>query len=86
MSALSTPDPEARNAFYGAVFGWETDSFGPMTLWRLPGFVGGEPAQPVPRDLVAVGQPGDDAAAGRSTSGSTTPTPPRSEPPSSAAP
>ena len=28
-------------------------------MWRLPGFVGGEPEQPVPRDLVAVGQPGD---------------------------
>ena len=36
MSALSTPDTEAANAFYGAVFGWETDSFGPMTLFRLP--------------------------------------------------
>jgi predicted enzyme related to lactoylglutathione lyase len=25
-----------------------------MTLLRLPGYVGGEPAQPVPRDVVAV--------------------------------
>ena len=79
MSELSTPDTEASNAFYRAVFGWETDSFGPMTLFRLPGFVGGEPAQPVPRDLVAVGQPGE-TPRWASTSGSTTSTPPRSEP------
>jgi predicted enzyme related to lactoylglutathione lyase len=59
LCELSTPDTEASNAFYRAVFGWETDSFGPMTLFRLPGFVGGEPSQPVPRDLVAVGQPGE---------------------------
>jgi predicted enzyme related to lactoylglutathione lyase len=59
MSVLATPDSEAANAFYHHVFGWETDSFGPMTLFRLPGFVGGEPEQPVPRDLVAVGQPGE---------------------------
>lgn len=59
MSALSTPDTEAANAFYHRVFGWETDSFGPATLYRLPGFVGGEPQQPVPRDLVAVGLPGE---------------------------
>ena len=59
MSELSTPDTDAANAFYHRVFGWETDGFGPMTLFRLPGFVGGEPQQPVPRDLVAVGQPGD---------------------------
>jgi predicted enzyme related to lactoylglutathione lyase len=61
MSELSTPDTDASNAFYRAVFGWETDSFGLMTLFRLPGFVGGEPSQPVPRDLVAVGQPGETA-------------------------
>jgi uncharacterized protein len=59
MSVLSAPDAESANAFYGRVFGWETDSFGPMTLFRLPGFVGGEPSQPVPRDLVAVGEPGE---------------------------
>ena len=59
MSELSTPEAERANAFYGRVFGWETDSFGPMTLFRLPGFVGGEPSQPVPRDLVAVGLPGE---------------------------
>jgi uncharacterized protein len=55
MSLLQTSDPEAAKAFYGAMFGWETEAFGDQaTMWRLPGFVGGEPAQPVPRDLVAV--------------------------------
>jgi predicted enzyme related to lactoylglutathione lyase len=58
MSALNTPDPETAKAFYGSVFGWDTDSFdlgeSEITLWRLPGYVGGEPEQPVPRDLVAV--------------------------------
>jgi predicted enzyme related to lactoylglutathione lyase len=62
MSILSTPEPEAAKAFYGAVFGWETESFGPATIFRLPGFVGGEPQQPVPRDVVAVMMQGDVAA------------------------
>jgi predicted enzyme related to lactoylglutathione lyase len=62
MSMLSTPDPEAAKAFYGAVFGWETESFGPAAIFRLPGFVGGEPQQPVPRDVVAVMMQGDAAA------------------------
>jgi predicted enzyme related to lactoylglutathione lyase len=54
MSALRTHDPEAAARFYGAVFGWQTEPFGPATLFRLPGYVGGEPSQPVPRDVVAV--------------------------------
>jgi uncharacterized protein len=58
MSALSTPDPEGAKAFYGAVFGWETSTFPAgeieFTLWRLPGYVGGEPSQPVPADVIAV--------------------------------
>jgi predicted enzyme related to lactoylglutathione lyase len=58
MSILNTPDPEGASRFYGAVFGWETESFGAgnggVTLWRLPGYVGGEPGQPVPRDVVGV--------------------------------
>ena len=58
MSLLSTSDPETAKAFYGAVFGWETETFGAgqtaVTLWRLPGYVGGEPEQPVPRDVVGV--------------------------------
>jgi uncharacterized protein len=53
MSLLSAPEPDAARAFYGAVFGWETEAFGPATMLRLPGFVGGEPQQPVPRDVVA---------------------------------
>ncbi len=55
MSSLSTPDPAGAESFYGAMFGWEAKQFGPgMTLLRLPGYVGGEPGQPVPRDVVAV--------------------------------
>ena len=61
ISALSTPDPESAKAFYGAVLGWETESFGTATLFRLPGFFGGEPTQPVPRDVVAVMMEGDGA-------------------------
>lgn len=56
MSMLNTHDPEGAKAFYGAVFGWETDSFdmggGEITLWRMPGYEGGEPEQPVPRDVI----------------------------------
>lgn len=61
MSALSTPDPSAVADFYRDVFGWEREQFGPMTLWRLPGYVGGEPSQPVPRDVIGVAQPSDGA-------------------------
>jgi predicted enzyme related to lactoylglutathione lyase len=59
MSMLSTSDPDGAKAFYRAMFGWEAEAFGSeVTLFRLPGFVGGEPAQPVPRDLVAAMTPG----------------------------
>ncbi len=58
MSQLNTRDPDGSRAFYGAVFGWETDTFdlgeGEITLWRLPGYVGGEPEQPVSREVVGV--------------------------------
>jgi predicted enzyme related to lactoylglutathione lyase len=58
MSQLNTRDPEGAKAFYGVVFGWETDTFdlgeGEITLWRLPGYVGGEPEQPVSREVVGV--------------------------------
>src|SRR3712207_3820787 len=58
MSQLNTRDPEGAKAFYGAVFGWEPDTFdlgeGEITLWRLPGYVGGEPEQPVSREVVGV--------------------------------
>jgi uncharacterized protein len=64
MSQLNTRDAEGAKRFYGAVFGWETDSFDAdgfeVTLWRLPGFEGGEPQQPVPRDLVCVMTPAQD--------------------------
>ncbi len=58
MSMLSTDDPDRAETFYGQLFGWQADAFdaGPgmeIWLWRLPGFVGGEPEQPVPRDVVA---------------------------------
>jgi hypothetical protein len=57
MSALTASDPEGAKRFYGEVFGWETDAFdagdAQVTVWRLPGYVGGEPQQPVPRDVVA---------------------------------
>jgi predicted enzyme related to lactoylglutathione lyase len=67
MSALTTPDRDAAASFYNTVFGWTLDTFqvGDMEvgLFRLPGFVGGEPKQPVPRDLVATvaPPPGDGA-------------------------
>jgi uncharacterized protein len=58
MSALLTPDAEEARRFYGEVFGWEADPFdvgaSVAWLWRLPGFVGGEPQQPAPRDVIAV--------------------------------
>jgi predicted enzyme related to lactoylglutathione lyase len=55
MSALRTPDPQGAREFYRALFGWDAEAFGPdVTLFRLPGYVGGEPMQPVPRDVVAV--------------------------------
>jgi predicted enzyme related to lactoylglutathione lyase len=61
MSALSTPDRDAAAAFYNAVFGWTLDTFQvgdtEFGLFRLPGYVGGEPEQPVPRDLVATVAP-----------------------------
>jgi len=61
MSLLHTPDTAAAAAFYADLFGWTTEAFGPATMFRLPGFVGGEPTQPVPRDVVAVMAPGEPA-------------------------
>jgi uncharacterized protein len=58
MSALNTDDPEGSKRFYARVFGWETKSFdmgdAELVMWTVPGYVGGEPQQPVPRDVVAV--------------------------------
>lgn len=57
MSALETPDPDDAARFYGEVFGWTTETFvmGDLeaTMFRLPGYVGGEPEQPVSREVVA---------------------------------
>ena len=57
MSTLHTPDPVGAPAFYGALFGWEAEPIAAgsaVTLLRLPSYVGGEPGQPIPRDVVAV--------------------------------
>ena len=57
MSSLHTPDPVAAGAFYAAAFGWQAESLGPITLFRLPGYVGGHAQQTLPRDMVAVMAP-----------------------------
>jgi uncharacterized protein len=63
MSLLHAPDPEAAAAFYGELFGWTTEAFGPFTMFRLPGYVGGEPSQPVSREVVATMAPAGDVPA-----------------------
>lgn len=67
MSSLHTPSPERAQAFYGAVFGWSLEAVPqmPLSFWRLPGYEGGEPEQPMPRDVVGVlapTEPGGGAA------------------------
>jgi len=57
MSLLNTSYPERAAVFYGAVFGWKAEGLGDISLFRLPGYVGGEPQQPVPRDVIAVMAP-----------------------------
>jgi predicted enzyme related to lactoylglutathione lyase len=61
MSGLVTNDPEGAKRFYPEVFGWGMQSFGmggaEVTMWTVPGYVGGEPQQPVPRDVVATMMP-----------------------------
>lgn len=59
MSSLHVVDTEAAVAFYGAVFGWQPEPFGPITLFRSPGYVGGEEGQPIPRDVIAALAPPD---------------------------
>jgi predicted enzyme related to lactoylglutathione lyase len=59
MSQLLTPDTDGAAAFYGSVFGWTTEAFGPATLFRRPGYVGGEPQQPVSREVIAAMAPAD---------------------------
>jgi predicted enzyme related to lactoylglutathione lyase len=71
MSMLHTSDPDGAKAFYGDVFGWIPEAFemggAEGTLWRLPGYVGGEPGQPVPRDVVGVMVPIADGGPGQAT-------------------
>ena len=63
ISVLRTREQDAAAHFYHGVFGWKTEPFAPAaTLFRLPGYVGGEPAQPVPRDVVAVMAPDGERA------------------------
>ena len=61
MSLLNSRDPDSAKSFYGTVFGWEPETMdagdAAFTLFRLPGYVGGEPEQPVPRDVVATMAP-----------------------------
>jgi hypothetical protein len=51
--ASVAPDPGGDASFYGELFGWDTETFdtggGQITLGRAPGYVGGEPRQPVSR-------------------------------------
>ena len=58
MSGLMTSDPEGAKRFYPEVFGWEIRAFemgdDELVMWTVPGYVGGEPQQPVPRDVAAV--------------------------------
>ena len=56
MGALHTPDLSAAGDFYGALFGWQLEPVPgtPLSVWRLPGYVGGAPGQALPRDVVAV--------------------------------
>jgi len=58
LSTLNTNDLRASQEFYGSVFGWKAEvlSGGQLTIFRLPGYFGGEPTQPVPRDVVAIMQ------------------------------
>ena len=66
MSFLNSRDTEAATSFYGELFNWSAEpfEFGELTafLFRLSGFVGGEPQQPVPRDVVATMMPADAGA------------------------
>jgi uncharacterized protein len=66
MSHLDAPDPDGAAAFYGAVFGWTTETFGEgagaFTMFRLPGYEGGEPSQPVSREVIATMGASDDAS------------------------
>jgi len=67
MSSLHATDGQSATAFYEAVFGWQPELVGapeaPLTLFRLPGYAGGEPDQPIERDVVAAMAPPSDPSA-----------------------
>ncbi len=58
MSSLRARNLEATLPFFATVFNWVAEPFdlggAKGALLRLPGYVGGLPQQPVPRDVVAV--------------------------------
>jgi predicted enzyme related to lactoylglutathione lyase len=66
MSMLHTNDPVRAEEFYAGLFGWQVETLETgetsVGLFRLPGYVGGEPDQPVARDVVAVMGPMDEPA------------------------
>jgi uncharacterized protein len=72
MSLLQTTDPDGAKAFYRDLFGWEAEAFdiggAEGALFRLPGYLGGEPQQPVPRDVVAAMAPTAGEASGAGSS------------------
>jgi predicted enzyme related to lactoylglutathione lyase len=61
LSSLRTADPAGSKVFYGSVFGWQPETMGAqgsdVTLWRLPGYVGGVPDQTAPLDTVGIMAP-----------------------------
>jgi uncharacterized protein len=61
IGLLHTTDPDRAASFYSEVFGWNTEGEG-LSLCRLPGYVGGVPEQPVPRDVIAAMVPAETGA------------------------
>ena len=64
MSALHTNSKDDAETFYGEVFGWQLEPMPvtPLSFWRLPGYVGDEPRQSMPRDAIAVLAPIEEAS------------------------
>lgn len=65
LNTLYSRDAATSARFYGGLFGWKTEAVGesPLRVFRLDGYVGGVPHQPVPRDVVAVMLPLSDYGA-----------------------
>ena len=55
LSTLRTSATKTSEDFYAALFGWTTQAVGKsgFSIFRLAGYFGGVPFQPVPRDVVA---------------------------------